>query len=170
MRYSVTHVCSFFLANSYLCPFWSRAIIGGAVFSSQVITTIPRFHRSMSMVSPCPLKNHVGSRRSDNFEGTGRTHSSIWMFLPRILGEHIEIGVNFKIWGDQATIKWDNPYLCLPKTLVLGLILGRKPWFDQFLPHLPPLIYTSLESCGAWLSFGAELSRFEASYKPSEFC
>ena len=32
------------------------------------------------------------------------------------------------------------------------------------------VIYTSLESCVSWLSFGAELSRFEASYKPSEFC
>ena len=37
---------------------------------------------------------------------------------------------------------------------------------------LPPanICNASLESCGSWLSFGAELSRFEASYKPSEFC
>ena len=35
-------------------PFWSRAFIGGAVFSSLVFTTIPTF--SLSMVSPCPHK------------------------------------------------------------------------------------------------------------------
>ena len=36
------------------CPFWSRAFIGGAVFSSLVFTAIPTF--SLSMVSPCPHK------------------------------------------------------------------------------------------------------------------
>ena len=43
-------------------------------------------------------RNNVGGRRSDNFEGTGRAHSSFGRFLPILLREHIEIGVNFKIW------------------------------------------------------------------------
>ena len=43
-------------------------------------------------------RNNVGGRCSDNFKGTGRAHSSFWRFLPIILREHIEIGVNFKIW------------------------------------------------------------------------
>ena len=50
----------------------------------------------------CPFsvsapRNNVGGRHSDNFEATGRAHSSFWRFLPRLFGEHIEIGVNLKI-------------------------------------------------------------------------
>ena len=50
----------------------------------------------------CPFsvsapRNNVGGRHSDNFEGTGRAHSSFWRFLPILLREHIEIGVNLKI-------------------------------------------------------------------------
>ena len=40
--------------------------------------------------------------------------------------------------GPQATLKWDDPDLCPQKSLVLGITFGRKPWFRQFLPHLPP--------------------------------
>ena len=50
----------------------------------------------------CPFsvsapRNNVGGRHSDNFEATGRAHSSFWRFLPILLREHIEIGVNLKI-------------------------------------------------------------------------
>ena len=57
--------------------------------------------------------------------------------------------------------------LCTVKQLVLGLIFGRKPWFDSFRPHLPPSWYTSLESYG---SFNPMQSICRNSYKPSEFC
>ena len=37
-------------------------------------------------------------------------------------------------------------------------------------PYAAPPCHTWLESYGSQLQFGTKLSRFEASYKPSEFC
>ena len=51
---------------------------------------------------PCPDgEKKVRGRRSDNFEATERAHSSFWSFLPILLGEHIEIGITFKIVGPR---------------------------------------------------------------------
>ena len=83
---------------------------------------------------------NVRGRRSDNFEATGRAHSSFWSFLPIVLGEHIEIGITSKTVGPRPP--WSEMIqICVLKkpSFFLGLILGRKPWFHQFWPHLPPL-------------------------------
>ena len=75
----------------------------------------------------CPFfvsapRNNVGGRHSDNFEGTGRAHSSFWRFLPMILRGHIKIGVNFEIWGPRPL--WSEIiYVCV----------------CPLQPHLPPL-------------------------------
>ena len=46
----------------------------------------------------CPFSvygrwKNVRGRGSDNFEATGRAHSSFGSFLPILFGEHIEIGI-----------------------------------------------------------------------------
>ena len=41
----------------------------------------------------------VRGRRSDNFEATGRAHSSFGSFLPILFGEHIEIGITSETVG-----------------------------------------------------------------------
>ena len=70
----------------------------------------------------CPFsvsapRNNVGGRHSDNFEGTGRAHSSFWRFLPILLREHIEIGVNFKIWHPRPL--WsDIIHICVRQKLL----------------------------------------------------
>ncbi len=46
-------------------------------------------------------RNNVEGRRSDNYEATGRAHSSFWRFLPKLFREHIEIGITSKIWGPR---------------------------------------------------------------------
>ena len=81
----------------------------------------------------------VRGRRSDNFEATGRAHSSFGSFLPIFFGEHIEIGITSKIVGPRPPWSEMIQICVLKKTLFLGIIFGRKPWFRQFLPHIPPL-------------------------------
>ena len=46
-------------------------------------------------------RNNVGGRRSDNFEATGRAHSSFGRFLPILFGEHIEIGITSETVGPR---------------------------------------------------------------------
>ena len=48
-----------------------------------------------------PMVKKVRGRRSDNFEATGRAHSSFGSFLPIFLGEHIEIGITSKTVGPR---------------------------------------------------------------------
>ena len=43
----------------------------------------------------------VRGRRSDNFEATGRAHSSFGSFLPIFFGEHIEIGITSETVGPR---------------------------------------------------------------------
>ena len=63
-------------------------------------------------------RNNVGGRRSDNFEGTGRAHSSFWRFLPILFREHIKIGVNFKIWRPRPL--WSE---------IIHICVRQKPLF-----------------------------------------
>ena len=51
---------------------------------------------------PCPDgEKKVRGRRSDNFEATGRAHSSFGSFLPILFGEHIEIGITSETVGPR---------------------------------------------------------------------
>ena len=75
-----------------------------------------------------------------------------------------------KIFGVPYPTKVGRSRFVSSKNMILGLILRWKPWFHQFWPQiLPPPCHTWLESYGSHLQFGTELSRFEGSYKPSEF-
>ena len=107
-------------------------------------------------------------QRSDNFEATGRAHSSFWSFLPIVLGELIEIGITFEIVGPRP-----------PWSQIIQICVLKKPCFRHnfwtetlispiFTTSTPPC-HTCLESYGSHGQFGTNLSRFEGSYRPSEF-
>ena len=48
-----------------------------------------------------PTVKKVRGRRSDNFEATGRAHSSFGSFLPIFFGEHIEIAITSETVGPR---------------------------------------------------------------------
>ena len=59
----------------------------------------------------------VRGRRSDNFEATGRAHSSFGSFLPIFFGEHIEIGITTETVGPRPPWSEMIQICVLKKTL-----------------------------------------------------
>ena len=59
----------------------------------------------------------VRGRRSDNFEATGRAHSSFGSFLPIFFGEHIEIGITSETVGPRPPWSEMIQICVLKKTL-----------------------------------------------------
>ena len=73
----------------------------------------PRFY-PFSLSAP---RNNVRGQRSDNFEATGRAHSSFGRFLPIFFGEHIEIGITSKTVGPRPPWSEMIQICVLKKTL-----------------------------------------------------
>ena len=59
----------------------------------------------------------VRGRRSDNFEATGRAHSSFGSFLPILFGEHIEMGITSETVGPRPPWSEMIQICVLKKTL-----------------------------------------------------